>query len=80
MKLLTLINSKEDKQLDAFVTIKNSAPVEDIDYDQHTTASLATNQLHLKLKEMNAELIKVWENSFILKTRRNSNETYSLEK
>merc|ERR1711892_1080970 len=50
--------SKEDKQLEAFVTIKSTSAVEDIDYDQHTSASLATNQLHLKLKEMNAELVK----------------------
>ena len=50
--------SKEEKALEAIVDIRESAVMEEVEFDAHTSASLATNQLNSKLKEMNSELQK----------------------
>lgn len=50
--------SKEEKALEAILDIRESAVMEEVEFDVHTSASLATNQLTLKLKEMNSELHK----------------------
>ena len=50
--------SKEEKALQAIVDIRESAVMEEVEFDAHTSASLATNQLNSKLKEMNSELQK----------------------